>query len=454
MRLLTLVLLCATVPAVEVLPPKPIILGNLGRYPVGHQSALEGGAQVARAAGAEAGWINPAGVADTAGAPASASASLYAFDRFSVSNANDTYQNWEAYIIPSAVGGAFAMPGTEDNVQVGVFLTQPALWASEVAFSRLDPQASGELSQAVSESSGRFEMIAPGLSLATMATESLAVGLSLVVNYVSYRQSISEMRRSVLITGEVEEVATTSLRRMGYYLVQPSFAVRGDLGAGFNAGVVLSAPGYQVYDFGRVDSTLLANQGPVTISSLHYDEDPNLTWSLPAGVRTGLAYYGEDWAVEVDLRWRASTGAHEVLTSDKPAYVVRRDRSTGENTITLLPGSLLSTANLQTDAPAALGGSLGGHAIITRQITLHCGGWYDPSPVRDGDDDLFTPMNIYGVSVGGTYSTDGTTTFSLGLLGTYGKANGVRIFPDPNDPYGGTAKVLGLQAALTTSFSL
>ena len=441
--------LSVALPAPEVVPPKPIILGNLGRYPLGHQASLEGGAQVARAAGAEANWINPAGIADTAGAPNSASATLYAFDMFEVSNSNDQYRNWEAYIIPSAVGASFAMPGSDEQVVVGLFLTQPALWTSEVAFSRLEPLPSGELAQAISESSGRFEVISPGISLATMANERLAVGVSLVVNYVSYRQSITETSRSVDVTGAVNESSTASLRRMGYYLLQPSISVRGDLGAGLNTGLVVSAPGFQVYDFGRIDSSSLVNQGTVTTSILHYDDSPTLSWSLPATVRGGLAYFGEIWSAEIDLRWRASTGARAVLSSDQLAQVVTRDRATGTTTISLQP-----VADLQTDAPSALGGGIGGNVIATRRLTFHLGAWYDPSPVRDGDDDLFTPMNIVGASTGATYATDGKTTFSLGFLGTYGKANGVRIFPDPTNPYGGTATVLGMQAALTTSFTL
>lgn len=436
--------------AAEIAAPAPLIIGNLGRYPLGHQSAIEGGAMVARAAGAEAAWVNPAGVADKSGAPGSASASLYAFDVITVSNASEMYRNWEAYIIPSAVGGAFPVPGTAERVQMAVYLTQPALWSSEVSFSRLDPlDASGGSSQAVSESIGRYEVISPGAAFATMLSTRIAIGVALNVSYISYRLSTNETRRSRAADGSVSELSAANLTRIGSYVLQPKISTRFDLGGGWNGGVVLEFQSTEVYHFGRVDSTGIVNRAGTSTSVLHYDDSPSVNWDLPATVTVGCGHFADTWALELDLRWRASLGSRDVVSSDTLAYGTVTNHATGAVTTSSAP-----VAPLQTAGPSALGGSFGGHVECSAKFSLHSGIWYDPSPVANAEDDLFTPMDIWGVSLGATYRSDEKTTFSLGLLGTYGKAENVQVFPDPVDPTGGTATIYGLQAALTTSFTL
>jgi long-subunit fatty acid transport protein len=172
-------------------------------------------------------------------------------------------------------------------------------------------------------------------------------------------------------------------------------------------------------------------------------------WDLPATISCGLGYFAERWAVEGDLRWRASLGSRAVVASDEQAFTTFTNHATGAVTTTAVP-----VAPLESAGPSAVGGALGGRIILSHRLSMHAGVWYDPSPVSNADDDLFTPMDIWGASLGATYRGDEKTTFSLGLLGTYGTAEGVQVFPDPADPTGGKASVIGLQGAFTTSFSL
>lgn len=434
--------------AADLVVPAPVVVGNQHRYPTGHQSGLQGGAVLAQISGAESAWTNPAGLVVDGGLPASASANLYSFDLFRVSGAQDKYSNWEAQVIPSAISGSFAIPTLSAREwRAAVFLVQPQLWKNEVVFHRQEV-LSGQFSEALSESDGAVETLCPGLALAHRLGERWRVGIEVHVAYFSYRVQSTNTNRSWTQGGNFQLGSVSQVARLGFYHLVTTLGVQGQLGGGWTMGATVRPPGLQVWQFGRLDSSVIAEGANYQYSSLAFDDGPHLHYRQPAEVTIGGSYASERWGVEADLRARPSAGSYRVAQATHYGLATLTQRATG---ITVLePTTPLA---LDTAAAAGLGMSMGSWVRFKPTVIGHCGWWYDPSPVEGSGDDLFSPISLYGASLGLSYVRD-DFSLSLGLLGSWGRARDVKVFSGSASPTGSTLEVLGLGATISTSMSL
>jgi hypothetical protein len=425
-----------------------VVVGNQHRYPIGHQGGLQGGAVLAQISGAEAAWSNPAGLVMDGGLPASASANLYSFDMFRVSGGQASYSNWEAQVIPSAIAGSFAVPLLDSATWRGaVFLTQPQLWSNEVVFHHIEVYP-GQYSQALSESSGRVESLCPGVALGCRLSPRWRVGLQVHVSYFSYREQVTATNRSWGGPGGFVLNSRNRVDRFGFYHLVGACGVQGELGDGWRTALMARAPGIQVWQFGRLDASRLDETAQVMSSSISFDDRPTLDYRLPAEISLGIARIAAGWGLESDLIIRPSAGSYHVATSDRPAVVTVTERATGATQLALGPPRTVSTS-----ATAGLGASMGGWVRLRDHLVGHLGWWYDPSPVSGSGDDLFSPVSLYGTSLGASYVKE-DFALSLGLLGSYGVARDVKVFTGGTNPTGSTLEVLGLGATVSTSMKL
>lgn len=441
-------LLAGSLAAADLLVPAPVVVGNLHRYPTGHQAGLQGGAVLAQISGAEAAWTNPAGLVVDGGLPASASANLYSFDLFRVSGGQDSYSNWEAQVIPSAIAGSFKVPGLDASVWRGaVFLVQPQLWANEVVFHRL-VALPGQVDQALSESTGRVETLCPGLAIARRLGAGWTAGLQVHVSYFSYREQVTNTTRSWDQAGTYLLSMQSRVDRLGFYHLVSTLGVQGDLGSGWRCAATLRLPGIQVWQFGRLDASAVSESATAQASLISFDDSPRMRYHLPTEISLGASWAGEGGGVEADLRIRPSAGSYEVASSDQPAVVTATARATGTTHLSLAQPRTLSTA-----AAAGVGAALGGWKRLHPSLVGHAGAWYDPSPVEGSGDDLFSPISLFGASLGTSYVKD-DFALSLGVLASYGKARDVKVFTGSANPTGSTLEVLGLGATISTSMRL
>lgn len=434
--------------AADLVAPSPVVVGNQHRYPTGHQSGLQGGAVMAQISGAESAWTNPAGLVVDGGLPASASANLYSFDLFRVSGAQDRYSNWEAQVIPSAISGSFAIPTLPAREwRAAVFLVQPQLWKNEVVFHRQE-YLGGQFNEVLSESDGAVETLCPGLAIAHRLGERWRLGVEVHVSYFSYRVQFTNTNRSYTQGGAFQLGSASQVVRMGFYHLVTTLGVQGELGGGWTMGLTLRPPGLQVWQFGRLDSSVVLEESSYRYSNVAFDDSPQLRYRQPAEITLGGSYAAEHWGVETDLRLRPSAGSYRVAQSDRISVSSLTYRATG--TTILQPNRPLY---VDTAAAAGLGLSMGSWVRFKPSVIGHCGWWYDPSPVEGSGDDMFSPISLYGASLGLSYVRE-DFSFSLGLLGSWGRARDVKVFAGSASPTGSTLEVLGLGATISTSMSL
>lgn len=408
--------------AADLLVPTPVVVGNPYRYPTGHQASLEGGAVLARVGGAEAAWTNPAGLMRTGGLSTSASANLYSYDVFEVSNAGTSYRDWEAQVIPACVGGSFAVPGLdEERWRAAAFITQPQMWTNEVVFHRVVDNAAGERAEALNESSGRLETLCPGLALGTAITPSCRLGARVNLRYLSYRrQTLTSVTQRD--AGGDENSTLALVNRFGFYHLQASIASQVELGDGWSAGTAVILPGVQIWQFGRVSLASQMDDASVHTSTLGFDDDPQLRYRQPTEVHLGIGRSTPRWGIEIDVRIRASAGSYTIAASDRPLSIQIQDTATGA-----LSSAQGRMPTISAATAGGIGWSAGGHFRVSPTLVGHLGIWYDPSPVRDASDDLLTPLSIYGASLGGSYAKDDLAV-SVGLLASAGQARGIPLF--------------------------
>ena len=424
-----------------------VLLPNYDRVPIGEVGALEGGAFTARADDASAGWYNPAGLVKSPQSSISGNAGIY--ESVEAGLGQDTSSGFSS--IPTFVGSkrfsetggfawgftvvtpiSFAVPlsGGVDGVSRDITtFVNPGSILEEVSFTAANLTATFD-------SSAELSTLAPGVAFGVALAESFRVGAGVRAHRVTFQVlDTSRLRQVGVTSGNFSNFLQSSETNWNAEatLLTYEFGFQWDLGEHFTIGATL-----------RSESQLLSSQSDFSFNSIEsfaYDLDGDdipdtvqvvsrrtdnerqeFDFRLPRETAVGIAYVGETWELEFDLRRHAAIETFPVFGGAGIIQVEARNHTGSAQGQNPSPGPAL-----QYSTKEVTNGSLGLKYKAGESLWFHFGYFQDKSPVGDVNDLPFDEIDFTGTTFGVTVLGQNTSS-TLGLVRVSGESaeqNGV-----------------------------
>jgi hypothetical protein len=157
---------------------------------------------------------------------------------------------------------------------------------------------------------------------------------------------------------------------------------------------MVRSPGLRLFGSSLVRYDAQLARGPDQGALAFRDEEARLDYRIPTHAAVGIARAFERGAIELDVRFDASTPEYAMISSDAVGTVVIDSASAA-------PAS--STVRLQDihhQAASVVGFAVGGYYDLTSSLILHLGVFSDPSPVENQDRSYFRQIDIIGATSG------------------------------------------------------
>jgi long-subunit fatty acid transport protein len=262
-------------------------------------------------------------------------------------------------------------PGTADFAFQGSSASgnENASFVSMANFSQLVPTA------------GAGFRVAPNLRLG-VALEGwwTSISQSLVVHDMIVGGTVQTLTRSYAINGSVAHAGVSG-------------GVQWDLTPSWTFGAMVRSPGLRVFGSAlvRYDTQLAtgSKEGALTLR----DEEADLDYKIPTHIGAGLARTFSRGAIELDIRYDASTSEYSLVSSD----VTGTASVDSSGTVTT---AVVSLSDVRNQAASVLGFAVGGHYAFSKALLLHAGFFSDPSPVEDQAKSFFRQVDILGFTTG------------------------------------------------------
>jgi long-subunit fatty acid transport protein len=387
----------------EPLPLAPIILpSNYERTAIGQFGALEGGAVVASIRGSEAGWYNPAGLANMSGANLSASASVLQMSKVEVDAISSNEATSSFKVIPSFFGSVTHFgdvePGLVGSQAFGFSVTSPDAWSQ--TFDTRVKQADLEVTYSGLINS---DVVVPALSYSKVVNEQWRVGVALEFHY--FNTEISSIQTTARLDDMGEFYALTHSMLMESWGLSAGavFGVQWQPTENLHFGALVRTPQTQFFSSGKIHHQLqLTDDGGFTAAI--FDENPQIDYQTPLQTSLGLAWQTPAWSVEWNISAYSGIGTYAPFSSEEPWMVAERDVMGGTTERRLAAQTQFYSPELTITT------SLGGRVRLRNDFWWHGGFRYDPSslPGSGLEVDLFHVTS--GVSL-----IKGNTATSLGV---------------------------------------
>jgi hypothetical protein len=391
-------------PAVTV-PPVNLILPNYNSVPVGEVAALEGGAFLARANDASAGFFNPAGLARAEQSSISGSSGTYQFGSVSpdrLTNVEGSFQQ-----IPAMFAILVSQLGGRRNLAGGFTVTRSAAWDQAVDAEAVS-SLGGRTNRLRFSTDARYNTWLASLGLGYARSNRLRFGAALDAQYTSMsrRQSVTDQ----LVTGTtLSAIAAGSLGSVSTSHLRATLGAQFTAGRGIHVGAMLRTPGLGITSSGQASFESLVSSDTSTATSAFFDPSASAEYRLPLEFKAGAAWIGARWQAEIDVLTYGGTGEYVGIESGEPVSIVVDSGSASPPILTQIGyrGPLV-------DSRTVVNVALGGRYQIRQGRTwmLHGGYTTDRSPVGD-DDTTFTKVNLQHLTVG----LSGRTKLFLGSFG-------------------------------------
>jgi hypothetical protein len=354
-----------TVPAVSV------VLPNYNTVPIGEVASLEGGAFVARADDASAGFYNSAGLARAERTSVSGSAGAFQFSSVSPEGLNNVEGSFQQ--IPSMFGLVLHNLLGHPTLAGGLSIVRVNAWAQAV----------------------EAESVRPGVA-----------SLDGQYTWTSRRQSIADQLTTP--TG-LDALNVNAIGNLSVSHLRATLATQFELTPSFHLGLVMRTPGIGVTATGSASLEGLARTGGNTATTTFFDPDAGVEYRLPFEFRGGLAWLGKRAQLEADVFSYSGNGQYQLVTTTNTVTTISDNGQGGTPIIVEQP-----YVSPTVDARAVINVAVGGQYHLTESgaWALHGGYATDRSPVG-ANDTAFTKVNLQKVTMG----MSARTSMFLGSLG-------------------------------------
>jgi hypothetical protein len=387
-----------------------LTLLNWQRLPIGEQSAVEGGATVARVNGPAAGWTNPAGLSRLERPSVSGTVNAVEYTRVGSRTGNGQTDTDDLSLRANLVGFANTLDG---GGGWSFLLTTPIAWNSDIELRN-----EGAAGVRTDDGSSSLEASVASLAWGTPLGDA-AIGVALEGWLVDYRYgtgATADDGTSVLTSTYTENGRQVDLRL--------AVGVQAAAGA-WRLGALVRSPGIGLSTDGSVSSSTTTGDGTTTVLTRISDENVGFDLPLPWEVHLGAAWMPESapgLEIEADLAIHGGGPRSSVLGA-----------ATGTVTTITGGGTTVTGTRLagrELDLRLVVNPRLGMRyrfegILLERAWTAHLGAYLERSPVADSN--LFAKLDLLGgtagisaekgpmqVTVGGTYVTNGTLTDAIG----------------------------------------
>ncbi len=405
---------------VLALPPtsgaQPVLFNNYNHLPTGEAAALQGGAFIARANDASAGWYNPAGLARARHDALSGNASLYAVDRVTFDGAGpeDSYSTTPTFIgsVSRSAGGdgpgrawgfSIVTPLDTDNNSKRN-LTQDY----SVSGGALDAQ---DVNTVIADSS-QATLFAPGLAWGRSLGDATSFGYGLRL----YQLNLDGQTGLILFQdpGSPENFSAVENIAFSFEMTLARLEAGWQwwAGASLRVGLVVRSGTAELRTRGRVLTNFQSFFDPGTpINSFATadDEDTGLSYKLPWEVGLGIAWVRPGWELELDVLYYHDLEPFK-LVEPIDVLVITQVGSTPTQTTIQEPG-------VTFDGRSFVNAALGGRLRVGKAWWLNGGVYSDRSPGTFEGNALFNEVDFTGVTLGTTHERpSGSTTLGLVYL--------------------------------------
>ncbi len=389
----------ATVPAVSV------VLPNYNTVPIGEVASLEGGAFVARADDASAGFYNTAGLARAERTSVSGSAGAFQFSSVSPEGLNNVEGSFQQ--IPSMFGLVVHNLLGHPTLAGGISIVRVNAWAQAVEAESVRPGASGSNRFRFS-TDATFDAWQTSLGVAYDRSDRFRLGASLDGQYTWAwrRQSIADQLTTA--TG-LSALSVNAIGSMSVSHLRATLASQIELSPSVHLGLVMRTPGIGVTATGSASLEGLARAGAATTTTTFFDPATDAEYRLPFEFKGGLAWLGKRAQIEADVLAYSGTGQYQLVDTANTVSTIT-DSGQGGAPITVEQPYVSPTV----DARAVINVAVGGQYRLTESgaWALHGGYATNQSPVG-ANDTAFTKVNLQKVTVG----MSARTSMFLGSLG-------------------------------------
>ena len=391
-------------PAATV-PPVNLILPNYNSVPVGEVAALEGGAFLARADDASAGFYNPAGLVRAEQSSISGSSGTYQLGSVSpdrLTNVEGSFQQ-----IPAMFAVLVTDLRGRPNWAGGFTVTRSAAWNQAVDAEALT-SLGGRTNRLRFSTDASYDTWLASVGLGYARTDRLRFGAALDGQYTSMsrRQSVTDQ----LFTGTtLSAVAAGSLGSVSTSHLRATLGTQFSAGRGIHVGAMLRTQGLGITSSGKASFESLVSSDSSIATSAFFDPSASARYKLPFEFKAGAAWIGARAQAEIDVLTYAGTGEYLGIESGEPVSIVVDSGPASAPVLTQI-GYQGPVVDSRTVVNVALGGSY--QLREGRTWMLHGGYTTDRSPVGD-DDTTFTRVNLQHLTVG----LSGRTKLFLGSFG-------------------------------------
>lgn len=395
-----------TLPATGTLP-------NYDRVPIGQVEGLESGAFVARTGDAGSGWYNPAGLVLSEKSGLNASSNAYELNSVTLEGFATVKAGVRFSPIGTYFGAVLGAPVIHSpNFRLAFFYAKPVSWSPSLIEGSVRLPTGGTTEIFGYSTSSTFSTITPGVAAGFRLSPRLRLGggVSLAITSLQQNQGVSD--RLLSATADTTALRTISLDGGTNQLLFTG-GVQWDLGSKVRFGAMVVSPGLRTGGKSKVLYSLTGFSTNGSVDVVFRDTEAHFEYRIPVRVTAGIAVDAGRFEFEGDVRYHGSTGRYDFLGSDALATTITTDAA-GVPTIGTLPFTT-TTEKAKAVFNVAIGGSYG----LSKTFRLHAGFFSDASPVEDADQSAFRSIDLYGGSLGVSF-TVGHLSGSLGASGSAG----------------------------------
>lgn len=400
-----LVLVTAAFTTATAVDQYSLVLPQTLFQPIGSSTALQAGATYASGDEAAAGWYNPANLSWITGGSVSASANAYGLSGVEFDAGKDSSRLIGGTIFKYYGGYLDAWPPGEeqpraDAPRFALVFANPMSWSARVDSGRPAPTASEPAYGTHISMAQRTWGAAAMMSWRMNARASLGLGLVGLLDQLDLYQSSWRHEYG----GRYDSVSQ-SLYQWSASL-RPAIGTRWQTTTNLAIGLALQLAPIEVANDGSAAyaATRTTPSGAITTAAGRNDDNP-FRFVHPPEIGLGLAWKEASWQVELSTVYLLPPSEHTTISSTPITLTVNQ------------PDGSLTTSNTQLAAKTTayrhiLNWRLGGRCLLTNNLTLHGGVFYDKSPVESSE--VYDQLDFIGGSVGLTLQR-GHSIFTLGV---------------------------------------
>lgn len=398
--------------AVTNLRPPELNLPNYNRLPIGHWGALEGGAYTARGHGSESIWYNPAGIAQDKKNTVSVNALLLEFTNVELRGLGTSSGTNGFQQLPTFFGTTFDLSAVPDkDFAFGFAVISPNQYNQHAKLDQKEFDSSTTLTtESVLDSKVDISVLQPHFAMAWKGDRSFSIGGAL---WLSWANTVTSESSAIRV-----REPTNTIRGSQVFFVNGDHESL-DLGISFGAqwqpserwklGIHMRSPALHLDDNSSFNVELTLDTPNETVEVNFLDTHIDYEVRYPLTLTAGAAYTTGRWEAECNVKYYQSIGHYDVFKSDEQITTLTYDKTTSNTTITEenlgpVPTHLQQVVNV----------AVGAHYHVNDMLMVHAGAYTDFTPVASRNDEVYSKLDTYGVTLGVSKKGEiNTTSFGI-----------------------------------------